>query len=64
MIHRYHEEELNRFYQDVHNLTKIRHENVALFMGACADPTQLSIVSRYGVFGRIRKGGNLKKCLF
>lgn len=35
-----------QFLADVTALTKIRHENIALFMGACLEPPNLLIVSR------------------
>jgi len=53
MIHKYSDAHLERFLRDVHTLSKIRHENIALFMGACMEPPNLAIVTC------IRKGENL-----
>lgn len=47
MIHKYQSEDLDQFLQDVHTLTKIRHENIALFMGACMESPDLAIITRY-----------------
>ncbi|TGZ61427.1 hypothetical protein CRM22_007982 [Opisthorchis felineus] len=38
-------EERIRFWQDVMRLTMTRHENIALFMGACAEPPNFAIVT-------------------
>lgn len=37
--------EIKRFWEEVARLSMIRHENVALFMGACMDPPSFAIVS-------------------
>jgi len=56
MIHTYSdlsEDEVACFWRDVSRLAMIRHENVALFMGACLDPPNLAIVTS------VRKGISL-----
>jgi serine/threonine protein kinase len=45
MIHRYTSNHLEKFLRDVHTLSKIRHENIALFMGACMEPPNLAVVT-------------------
>ncbi|XP_074651324.1 uncharacterized protein LOC141906061 isoform X2 [Tubulanus polymorphus] len=48
MIHTYDdltESETTSFWQEVAKLTMIRHENIALFMGACIDPPHLAVVT-------------------
>ena len=40
MIHTYHdlnEKEVKEFWDEVSKLSMIRHENIALFMGACIE---------------------------
>ncbi|XP_033633889.1 kinase suppressor of Ras 1-like isoform X1 [Asterias rubens] len=46
LIHtRCHVEDVNAFLDEVAVLSMIRHENIALFMGACLDPPNLAIVT-------------------
>ncbi|KER28788.1 hypothetical protein T265_13518, partial [Opisthorchis viverrini] len=50
-----------RFWKDVMRLTMTRHENIALFMGACAEPPNFAIVTRWNStripFYRSQSGG-------
>lgn len=39
------EEEIAEFWEDVSKLSMIRHENIALFMGACVEPPHLAIIT-------------------
>ncbi|KAM7285367.1 hypothetical protein ISCGN_032310 [Ixodes scapularis] len=39
------EEEVSSFWEEVGKLSMIRHENIALFMGACAEPPQFAIIT-------------------
>ncbi|CAN7941140.1 unnamed protein product [Ixodes hexagonus] len=39
------EEEVSNFWEEVGKLSMIRHENIALFMGACAEPPQFAIIT-------------------
>ncbi|XP_064474500.1 kinase suppressor of Ras 2-like isoform X2 [Ornithodoros turicata] len=39
------EEEVSEFWEDVSKLSLIRHENIALFMGACVEPPHLAIIT-------------------
>ncbi|XP_014664712.1 PREDICTED: kinase suppressor of Ras 1-like isoform X2 [Priapulus caudatus] len=45
--------DVDRFWEEVKVLSMIRHENVALFMGACVEPPNLTIVTS------MRKGDSL-----
>ncbi|XP_038070910.1 kinase suppressor of Ras 1-like [Patiria miniata] len=46
LIHtRLHVEDVDAFLEEVSVLSMIRHENIALFMGACIDPPNLAIVT-------------------
>ncbi|XP_022105838.1 kinase suppressor of Ras 1-like isoform X2 [Acanthaster planci] len=46
LIHtRRHVEDVDAFLEEVSVLSMIRHENIALFMGACIDPPNLAIVT-------------------
>ena len=40
------ETEVTRFWEEVAKLSMIRHENVALFMGACIEPPNLAVITR------------------
>ena len=40
------EDEVPTFFTEVNKLSRIRHENVALFMGACLDYPNLAVVTR------------------
>uniref|UniRef100_A0A914VPY8 Uncharacterized protein n=1 Tax=Plectus sambesii TaxID=2011161 RepID=A0A914VPY8_9BILA len=53
MLHEYTESHMSRFLHDVHTLSKIRHENIALFMGASIQLPRMAVVSS------IRKGDSL-----
>ncbi|KAH7961179.1 hypothetical protein HPB52_005184 [Rhipicephalus sanguineus] len=39
------EQDVTRFWDEVGKLSMIRHENIALFMGACAEPPQYAIIT-------------------
>lgn len=38
--------EIARFRNDVSRLRKVRHDNIALFMGACVVPPRLAVILR------------------
>lgn len=40
------EAKLSEFWKEVSKLSMIRHENVALFMGACVELPHLAVVTR------------------
>lgn len=40
------DEQLLAFKQEIATLKKTRHDNIALFMGACMKPPELAIVTR------------------
>ncbi len=49
MIHVYRdlpETDVSRFWEEVSQLSMIRHENVALFMGACVEHPYLAVITR------------------
>lgn len=46
-------DEISEFHEEVELLSRIRHENVVLFMGACINPPHLAIVTS------VRKGQTL-----
>ncbi|KAL3215227.1 hypothetical protein MRX96_006507 [Rhipicephalus microplus] len=39
------EQDVTKFWDEVGKLSMIRHENIALFMGACAEPPQYAIIT-------------------
>lgn len=39
------EKDESKFWEEVGKLSMIRHENIALFMGACAEPPQYAIIT-------------------
>ncbi|XP_077516180.1 uncharacterized protein LOC144126111 isoform X3 [Amblyomma americanum] len=39
------EQDVSKFWEEVGKLSMIRHENIALFMGACAEPPQYAIIT-------------------
>lgn len=39
------EKEVEGFWDEVANLSLIRHENIMLFMGACVEPDHLSVIT-------------------
>lgn len=41
---------MTQFRREIAQLTKIRHENIMLFMGACIEPNKLAVITRYVVF--------------
>ena len=41
------EENLKEFKREVHTLTKLRHPNLVLFMGAACDKTNVCIVTEF-----------------
>lgn len=40
-------EDVEEFLKEVSVLSMIRHENVVLFMGACLEPPNLAVITRY-----------------
>jgi len=51
LIHTYDNQsdaEVMEFLRDVANLSRIRHESVCLFMGACLQRPDYAIVTRFG----------------
>ena len=50
MIHTYPDvlpgDGVTHFWEEVSKLSMIRHENVALFMGACIEPPHLAVITR------------------
>lgn len=44
------QEHLKLFKKEVMNYRQTRHENVVLFMGACMNPPDLAIITRYTFF--------------
>lgn len=43
-------EDVEEFLKEVSVLSMIRHENVVLFMGACLEPPNLAVITRYRFF--------------
>jgi len=39
------EEKTNAFWEEVRRLSRIRHENITLFMGACVESDHLALVT-------------------
>lgn len=39
--------DVEEFLKEVSVLSMIRHENVVLFMGACLEPPNLAVITRY-----------------
>lgn len=44
------EEDMSQFRKEIAQFTKIRHENIMLFMGACIEPNNLAVITRYVCF--------------
>ena len=40
-------QDVEEFLKEVSVLSMIRHENVVLFMGACLEPPNLAVITRY-----------------
>lgn len=40
------EEDMYQFRKEIAQLSKIRHENLVLFMGACVEPNNLAVITR------------------
>lgn len=48
MIHTYdhlNHKEISKFWEEVQKLSMVRHENIALFMGASMDPPNFAVVT-------------------
>jgi hypothetical protein len=49
MIHAYEgieDDQVQEFWEEIAKLSMIRHENIALFMGACIEPPHLAVITR------------------